>query len=309
METAPTETPSASAAAPALRLIALSVHVPVAARAPSMLAAPRDLPDLARTLFHALVPHSARDAPVLDAVSLELAASTCAALVGETRSGKTSLARTCARLLSPASGRVEVDGIDVHRARGRELRAVRRALQVTFDDAEAALDPLCTVERALSLADVALALPTATRDARHATALARVGLDPAVVVERAGALPASARRRVALARALLPEPSVLVLDEPAGGLDPAGRAGVLAALEQVLRAPAAPALLLLTKDLAAARRLASVVGVLHRGAVVECGAAERVLTAPEHPYARALVKAWPWRTHHDGIHGSRHEAG
>lgn len=281
------------AVTPGLSLSHVTVKVPLAERAPTALAAPRDLPDLARTLFHALVPRMDREAVVVSDVSLEVQRGTCTALVGETRCGKTTLARTCARLVKPTSGAVLVDGLEVHRARGAAAIQVRRSLQVLFDDVEAALDPLCTVEAALTLADEMFGGDVRTRVGRLAQMIERVGVGVHCAQIPTGALPLEVRKRVALARALLARPSVVVWDEPTGGLDPAARAGIVDVLEDTLQDDQAPAVLVLTRDLNAARRIATQAGVLERGALVEFGSARDVLERPAHPHAQAILDAWP----------------
>lgn len=288
-----TDTP-APAPPCALRIHDLVVRAVVRDEAPATPSAPRDLPDLARFLFHALAPDVERQERVLKGVSLAVERGACLALVGEDGCGKTTLARTCARLVKPSSGSIHVDGKDIHRARGAGRREVRRALQVVFDDPESGLDPRRTVEQILVDADLALGLDVASRGARVRRALARARLDAGILDTRAGVLAAGPRRRAALARALLAEPSALVIDEPAGGLDPSDRALVLETLEDLqLLGPEAPALLVLTRDLAAARTLAQRAGVLKRGALVEVGEVDKVLETPEHPYAKSLVAAAP----------------
>ena len=284
----------ATDAPPALRLDAVVVKASLGGAAPVTPHAPRDLPDLARFLFFALAPAVERDVKVLDKVTLEVARGACVALVGEDAAGKTTLARVCARLARPTRGTVFVDGLDVHRARGAAGLNVRRALQVLLDDDEAALDPRLHVEESLALADAALGLTQrGPRTERFVAALERAQLGPDVLLARAGALTAGQRKRVALARALLAEPSAIVVDEPAGGLDPFGRGVILDTLGALSARPGGPALLVLTKDLAAARTLARKVGVLRRGALVEIADTDALFSSPQHPYTQALVAAAP----------------
>lgn len=276
---------------PPLRLRELVVHAVRLGDAPATPHVPRDLPDLARFLFFALAADANAEESVLDKVTLDVERGQCTALVGEDGSGKSTLARACARLLSPSSGSIEVNGVDIHRARGGLRLRVRRSIHVLFDDPEAALDPRRTLRESFDLVEEALRLDASTRDDRTRRALDRARLKREHLDERAGDLGAGARKRAALARALLSEPSVLVVDEPAGGLDPSDRALALETLA-ALRADG-PALLVLTKDLGAARTLAQKVGVLHAGALVELGAPSLVLESPTHPVAQALVAAAP----------------
>lgn len=271
---------------PALRLRDVVVRAVVGGDAPATPHAPRDLPDLARFLFDALGARTERELKVLDRVTLDVAANTSTAIVGEDGSGKSMLTRLCARLVSPDRGVVEVLGIDAHK-RARSLD-VRRGLQVLFDDVESGLDPRRTVRE--SLLDAALALRLDRVDERVAKALERCRLHPAVLDAVAGALDHGRLRLAALARALLADPAVVVIDEPGAHLDPSSRALVLEVLGELR---STTALLVLTRDLAAARAVATTTGVLLKGALVELGDTARVLATPAHPYAQALVAAAP----------------
>ncbi len=294
--------PIAPPPTPALSVRDVVVRTVVAGDAPATPHAPRDLPDLARFLFDALGARNEREEKVLDGVSLEVPERGAVAVVGEVGSGKSTLARVCARLMRPDAGHVALRGVDVHKHKRAQDLDVRRGMQVILDDPESALDPRRTVRESLVDAVAALRLPldaagAADLDLARALdrlltrALERARLDPAVLDERAGALDEGRRRLVAIARALLSEPTILVIDEPATHLDPSARALVLDALAE---APAAgTALLVLTRDLAAARALSTTTVVLLQGAVVEAGETAKVLAAPNHPYAQALVAAAP----------------
>jgi peptide/nickel transport system ATP-binding protein len=273
---------------PALAFHDLVVKASTFGDAPETPHATRELPDLARFLFHALGAEVDEDVSALDRLTLAVARGESVALVGEAGGGKSTIARTCARRLKPTSGKVELDGVDVHRARGKSALVVRRHLQVLFDDDEAALDPRLPVRESFRLAARALRLDDV--DARIARALDRARVRSDVLDVRAADLHAGDRKRAGLARALLSEPAVLVVDEPAGGLDPSERAVVL---ETLVTLRGSMSFVFLCADLAAARTLADRVGVLHKGALVEIDAADVVFSAPKHPYAQALVAAAP----------------
>jgi peptide/nickel transport system ATP-binding protein len=167
---------------------------------------------------------------------------------------------------------------------------VRRELQVLFDDDESCLDPRRTIKD--SLMDAALALELGAVEQRVRNALDPCRLDADILYATASELDAAPRRLAALARALLAEPAVVVIDEPAGHLDPSSRALVLTVLSDIAR-NGSTALLVLTRDVAAARSVSKTIGILERGILVEVGDAARVLTAPIHPYTQALVAAAP----------------
>src|SRR5581483_9450653 len=130
---------------PALALVDLVVKASTFGDEPKTPLLSRDLPDLARFLFHALGADVEEDVSALDRVSLSVAPGESVALIGEAGGGKSTIARTCARRLRPTSGRVELFGVDVHRAHGKKKLDVRRNLQVLFDDDEATLDPRLTL--------------------------------------------------------------------------------------------------------------------------------------------------------------------
>jgi peptide/nickel transport system ATP-binding protein len=286
-------------AGPVLSIEGVVVRAVVGGDAPATPHA-RDLPDLARFLFDALGARNEREEKILDGVSLEVPERGAVAVVGEVGSGKSTLARVCARLVRPDEGKVTLRGVDIHK-RARSVD-VRRGVQVLLDDLESGLDPRRTVRESLVDALSALRIPldaasggdgdlARALDRTLARALERARLDASVLLERAGALDEGRRRLVAIARALLADPAVLVVDEPATHLDPSARALVLDALAE---APTAgTALLVLTRDLAAARALSTSTVVLLKGAVVEAGETAKVLAAPNHPYAQALVAAAP----------------
>lgn len=278
---------------PLFRLRNVTVHVVLREQAPRTPHAPRDLPDLARFLFHTLAPEEERRRIAVDGLHLDLEAATCVGLVGEGGSGKSTLARLCARLARPSTGAVEWRGVNLHTARSEDGLSVRRAVQVLFDDPEAGLDPRCTIERSLQLALEALELERSAWVSRIERAVALSRLPNDLLTSRAESLGPGHLRLAALARALVAEPEVIVADEPTAGLDPSDRALVLETLRGLCREQGGPAILLLTRDLAAARALATRIGVLKKGKLVEMGDATRLFEAASDPYTRALIAAAP----------------
>lgn len=285
-------------AAPALRLdrVVIRASAPTAVTAQ----APRDLPNLARFLIDVVAQDTERAYKLVDDLTIDVAPAERVALLGEEGCGKTTIARACARLLPVDAGSIAVAGVDTKSRRREQQRHVRRMLSVIFDDPEHGFDPRRTIERALIDAAAALALVDAERDVatlvRTAAVRARFPVD--ALATRAGVLAPGLRARAALARALLAEPAVVVIDEPAARLDPLERALLLEALGGLARVsgdPApAPAVLALTQRPDVARALAQRVGVLYLGTLVELGGPD-VLDDPRHPYTRALLEAAPRR--------------
>ncbi len=232
----------------------------------------------------------------LDGVSLELAAGEMLALVGESGSGKSTLLNQVAGLETPTGGEIRFDGRDLGAMSPRERRALRREIQVVFQDPYESLDPRDTIgEIVAEPLDVhGLAKDTADRRARVVAALGEVGLEPAdrFVDRRPGELSGGQRQRVAIASALVAQPRLLLADEPVSMLDVSVRAEVLNLLAR-LRRERGIAVLLVTHDLATAAAVADRIAVLYLGRVVESGPAREVLAAPVHPYTRALRDANP----------------
>lgn len=235
------------------------------------------------------------DVAAVRSVSFSLAAGGSLGLVGESGSGKSTTARMLVGLERPDAGTVRVGGA-VHEGppRGRRERLSRaRAVQIVFQDPYLSLDPRVRVGHCL---EEVLALHGAggpgVRRARAAELLDQVGLGPREAQALPRQLSGGQRQRVAIARALAPDPDVLVLDEAVSALDVSVQAQILNLLSDIRRQRRI-AYLFVSHDLAVVRHACEEVLVLHRGAVVERGAAASVLAAPRHPYTRLLVDSIP----------------
>ena len=229
----------------------------------------------------------------VDRVDLSIATGEAYGLVGESGSGKTTLARCLLRLVDASAGRIEVAGRDVTNARGAELRALRREMQVVFQDPVGSIDPRVRVVDA-----VAEPLRTHRRsssreiEAQVAELLDEVGLARAYMSRRAHELSGGQCQRVAIARALALRPKLLVLDEPTSALDVSVQAQILNLLSE-LRREHGLTYLLISHDLGVVRYLCDRIGVMYLGRLVEEGPADRTLEAPAHPYTRALLASRP----------------
>jgi ABC-type glutathione transport system ATPase component len=214
-------------------------------------------------------------------------------LIGESGSGKTTIARGLLRLMPISGGRVTFDGADVTRLRGRALRDYRRAVQVVLQDGSEALNPRmrvgASVAEALATHDV---VPRAARAGRVADLLAEVGLEDQHARRYPHQLSGGQRQRVIIARALAVEPRLLILDEPTSALDVTVQARVLALIER-LRRERDLAYLLISHNLAIVDRLCERCVVLRDGRVVEAGATAQVLDHPQDPHTKALRAAVP----------------
>ncbi|AXI76314.1 dipeptide ABC transporter ATP-binding protein [Peterkaempfera bronchialis] len=236
-----------------------------------------------------------RRSPVvaLDGVSLSLRAGETLGIVGESGSGKSTLARTLVQVHPATSGSVRFRGREVGRARGEALRTLRREVQLVFQDPYSSLNPRMTVGDIVAEPLIAHGVgDRAERARRVAALLEQVGLDPAVAGRSPRAFSGGQRQRVGIARALAPEPSVLICDEPVSALDVSVQAQVVNLLMDLQR-DLGLALLFIAHDLAVVRQVSHRIAVMHRGRVVETGDADRVCSAPEDPYTRTLLAAVP----------------
>lgn len=225
-------------------------------------------------------------------------------VVGETGSGKTTLARAAVGLVRPASGRIDFAGTDLGTLRGKGLRDFRRTgqVQLAFQDPLRALDSDLTVRDVVAEPlDVAGRLPRSEREQRVADALAHVGLDLASYgARRPRELSGGQRQRVSLARAIVTGPRLLFCDEPVSALDVSNRNLVLRLLDR-LRHDLGLAVVIIAHDLSSLAGIADRVAVFYRGRLVESGPIGEVLRQPRHPYTALLTASAPSVRHEDRL--------
>ena len=242
---------------------------------------------------YALSP-GARNFAAVDDVSLEVAPGETLALVGESGSGKTTLARLLLRLIEPDSGEISFDGHDLLAARGAHLRALRRQMQMIFQDPFSSLDPRMRVGSIVGepLEIHEPGLGRSDRRQRVAEALEAVGLEARALDRFPHEFSGGQRQRIGIARAMVLRPKLVVADEPVSALDVSVGAQILELL-RALQAQFGLTYLFISHSLPVVAQLATRVAVMQAGRLVELGPAERVLAAPEHPYTRALLAAVP----------------
>lgn len=229
----------------------------------------------------------------LAGADLEMAAGECLALVGESGSGKTTLGRCAVKLIEPTAGRVVFAGEDLAGLGGRELRARRRRFQMVFQDPYSSLDPRQRVDSIVAEPlEIHTRLGRPGRAARVAGLLEMVELAPELGRRFPHELSGGQRQRVGIARALAPEPELLVADEPVSSLDVSVRAQILALLAG-LRRRLGLTLLLIAHDMAAVEQLADRVAVMYLGRIVEIAGAGELFRRPLHPYTVSLLSAVP----------------
>jgi peptide/nickel transport system ATP-binding protein len=229
----------------------------------------------------------------VDGVSLQLAAGETLAIVGESGSGKSTLARLILRLEEASSGRVVFEGQDVFQLSREPLRALRRRMQIVFQDPSSALNPRMTAGAAIAEGILIHGLaPAGEVPARVADLMTEVGLDPGAAGSYPREFSGGQRQRIGIARALAVGPSLLVLDEPVSALDVSVQAQVLTLLLE-LQKRRGLAYLFIAHDLAVVRQMAHRVAVMYLGRILESGPTEDVLSRPRHPYSEALLSAAP----------------
>ena len=236
----------------------------------------------------------------LDDVSFAVPRGTTHALVGESGSGKTTAVRLLLGLEQADGGEIRVSGEPVHGRSAKDLRSVRRHLQLVYQNPFTSLDPTWRVGRLVRepLDRFRIGRP-AQRTALVREALAAVGLAEELLSRRPAALSGGQRQRVAIARALVQRPDVLVLDEPTSALDVSVQADIVEVLVR-LQAELGLTYVFVSHDLALVRQLADTVSVLHRGTVVEAGPVDRIFADPEHDYTRRLLSSIPARPDRGG---------
>ena len=251
---------------------------------------------VARGLSGAVLRRAEQHVHAVSGVSLTVARGEMVALVGESGCGKTTTAQAILRLVRAESGNVSFDGIDVTRLPQRDLRALRRRMQIIYQDPYESLDPRFRV--ATTVAEPLVIHSIGSRSERQLAvehALEQVGLAPAELFANRfpHELSGGQRQRVAIAASLVLGPDLLVADEPVSMLDVSVRAGILGILDELR--DQGLAVLMITHDLSTAARFADRICVMYLGRIVEEGLARDVIEQPQHPYTKALLSVVPRR--------------
>jgi oligopeptide/dipeptide ABC transporter ATP-binding protein len=233
------------------------------------------------------LPFLAKRVHALDGISFSLHANGSIGLVGESGSGKTTLARCIMKLERPASGDVLLEGRSIYRRFG--AKELRRRVQMVFQDPGGSLNPRFSAEKALKESLVHLRNTTRQETGVRVRELFRqVGMRESDVKKLPHQFSGGQQQRIAIARALAPDPDVLILDEPTSALDLSLQAQIITLLES-LRRDLNLAYVLITHDLSVVRQLCDELLVMYLGRPVEFGTTHRILTDPKHPYSRALI--------------------
>jgi peptide/nickel transport system ATP-binding protein len=232
-------------------------------------------------------------------VSFQIGRRETLALVGESGSGKSTVARMVVGLLEPTAGSVTIDGIDMwapgrQGSRRRERQRLRRRLQMIFQDPFASLNPRWRVARIVADPIKAFGLAKDKREIEHRVAelLRLVGLDPADGAKYPHEFSGGQRQRICIARALSSNPEFLVCDEPTSALDVSVQAQILNLMRD-LQDRFQLSYLFISHNLAVVRHMATRIGVMYLGRIVELAPAAELFERPRHPYTRMLLDALP----------------
>jgi peptide/nickel transport system ATP-binding protein len=228
----------------------------------------------------------------VDGISFDIREGETFGLVGESGCGKTTAIIEILSLVRPMAGTIVVLGKDTAHLNADERLAIRRNMQIVFQDPMASLDPRLPVGDILAEPLHAHGVAPAERAQRVRDLLALVGLQPEHANRYPQAFSGGQRQRIGIARALALQPRLLVLDEPVSALDVSIRAGVINLLEH-LRDALGLSYLFVAHDLSVVRHIADRVAVMYLGRIVEIGQVDEVFDHPAHPYTQALLSAIP----------------
>jgi peptide/nickel transport system ATP-binding protein/oligopeptide transport system ATP-binding protein len=246
---------------------------------------------VARDLAKAFPARDGAQVLAVDGVDLEVEAGTTLALIGESGSGKSTLGRLITRLLPADRGTVTLAGTELTALSPRALRRKRGEFQVVFQEPYASLNPRMSVaEIVAEPLVVAGGLSRTERRVRVIDALHEVGLSEVHAARRPGDLSGGQQQRVGIARALVTNPRLVVLDEPTSSLDLSVRAGILRLLA-TLQQNRGLTYLFISHDIHTVERLSDRIAVMYLGRIVEVGPTQQVLRRPQHPYTKALLSA------------------
>jgi oligopeptide transport system ATP-binding protein len=229
----------------------------------------------------------------VDGVSFDIARGEVLGLVGESGSGKSTTGRLLLRLIEPTGGSIELEGKELRDLEGEDLRAVRRDMQMVFQDPYSSLDPLAPVADIVGEPfQVHFNMPRKERDEKVVKLLEQVGLSAQHLRRFPAEFSGGQRQRIAVARALALEPKLIVADEPVSALDMSTQSQVVNLLSD-LRDRLGVALLFIAHDLSIVHHASDRIAVMYLGGIVEVGDADDVYSRPCHPYSEALISAAP----------------
>jgi oligopeptide/dipeptide ABC transporter ATP-binding protein len=240
-----------------------------------------------------LIQHRVGDVRAVDGVDLEVYPGETLGLVGESGCGKSTLARVVMRLYDTTAGTVELNGRDVTKLRGRELRVLRRDMQMIFQDPYASLNPRKTIGSIIS--DPFRLHRTVPKDKIKGEVqqlMELVGLNPEHYNRYPHEFSGGQRQRIGVARSLALRPKLIVCDEPVSALDVSIQAQIINLLED-LQKEFNLTYIFIAHDLSVVRHVSDRIAVMYLGKIVETSVGRKLYTTPKHPYSGALLSAVP----------------
>lgn len=228
----------------------------------------------------------------VDGISFEIEPGESFALIGESGSGKSTVAKSIIGIHQATGGTIQFDGTDVTNPSSGQLHQLRERIQLVFQDPTSCLNPRRTVGKSLTVPLAAKDTPKDERREKIVQELKRVGLNEEYYYKYPHELSGGQKQRVNIARSLLVEPDLLLLDEPTSALDVSVQAKIISLLDQ-LQDELDLTYLFITHNLSLVRNIADQTGVMYLGQLQEKGPTEEVFYSPQHPYTAALLSSIP----------------
>ncbi len=229
----------------------------------------------------------------VDGISLQIQTGETIGVVGESGCGKSTMGRSILRLIEPTHGVVKFEGKNILALNKAQMRTMRREMQIVFQDPYASLNPRYTIFQTLSEPlEVHQLYDPATRRQRVYSILQRVGLDPSYASRYPHEFSGGQRQRIGIARALILNPKLIILDEPVAALDVSVQSQVINLLED-LQKEFNLTYMFIAHDLSVVKHISNRVLVMYLGRMAELASSDKLFSQPVHPYTRALLSAVP----------------
>jgi len=229
----------------------------------------------------------------VDGVSFRIAAGKTMGLVGESGCGKSTLGRALVKLEAPCAGSFTINGNDLSKLKGKELRKARKSFQMIFQDPYGSLNPRMTIFSAINeVLQLHTDLDKKQRIERVEELLDMVGMEADVMYRYPHQFSGGQRQRIGIARALAVEPDIIIADEPVSALDVSVQAQIINLLVKIQK-QTGTSFLFIAHDLAVVEHISENILVMYLGKIVESGPAKEVCASPVHPYTQALLSAIP----------------